>query len=122
MGRTDQRRLGDWAEQRVLRLLRQRGWRLLDRQWACRWGELDLVLRRVEPPVRILVVEVKGRSRSGPDGWGRAALSWRKRQRLERAWGCWLAAHPHWAEAPVEVVLALVALPPARSAVRWIRP
>jgi putative endonuclease len=37
MPRTAARRQGDWAEQRVLRLLQQRGWRLLARQWTCRW-------------------------------------------------------------------------------------
>ncbi|MCS5700059.1 YraN family protein [Cyanobium sp. FGCU-52] len=43
MPRTSQQRSGDFAEQRALRLLQQRGWRLLSRQWRCRWGELDLV-------------------------------------------------------------------------------
>lgn len=108
---------GGWAEQRALRLLRQRGWRLLDRNWRCRWGELDLVLAK---PSRLLVVEVKGR-RSGADGWGVAALGPRKRQRLDRAFACWQAAHPERASEPSELVYALVPLPPARGPVRWIR-
>ncbi len=57
---------GGWAEQRALRLLQSRGWRLRARNWHCRWGELDLLL---EKPDRLLLVEVKGR-RSGVDGWG----------------------------------------------------
>lgn len=109
---------GGWAEQRALRLLRQRGWRLLARNWRCRWGELDLVLHK---PDRLLLVEVKGRS-SGVDGWGVAALSRGKRRRLERAWACWLAAHPERAVWPVQLVYALVPLPPARGPVRWIWP
>ena len=109
---------GGWAEQRALRLLRSRGWRLLDRNWRCRWGELDLVLCK---PGRLLVVEVKGR-RSGVDGWGAAALGRGKRQRLERAWACWLAAHPHRADMAVTLVYALVPLPPAHGGVRWISP
>ncbi|MEB3184864.1 MAG: YraN family protein [Cyanobacteriota bacterium] len=108
---------GGWAEQRALRLLRQRGWRLLDRNWRCRWGELDLVL---EKPSRLLVVEVKGR-RSATDGWGVAALGRQKRQRLNRAFACWQAAHAERAEAASELVYALVPLPPARGPVRWIR-
>ena len=91
---------------------------LLDRQWRCRWGELDLVLAK---PPRLLLVEVKGRSRGGPDGWGQAALGAAKRARLRRAWACWLLEHPEWAGAPVEQVFALVALPPSPPAVRWIR-
>jgi putative endonuclease len=108
---------GGWAEQRALRLLRQRDWRLLDRNWRCRWGELDLVLQK---PQRLLVVEVKGRS-SAADGWGVAALGPAKRRRLERAFACWQARHPGHAVLTAELVYALVPLPPARGVVRWIR-
>ena len=108
---------GRWAEQRALRLLKQRGWQLLDRNWRCRWGELDLVLHK---PGRLLVGEVKGR-RSGVDGWGVAALGAGKRARLSRAFAYWQAAHGHRAEDPAELVYALVPLPPARGPVRWIR-
>jgi putative endonuclease len=116
--RSMQQRQGDWAEQRALRLLRQRGWRLLDRQWRCRWGELDLVCSKGQ---RLLVVEVKARRRGSADGGGVLALRGDKRRRLSRSWDCWLAAHPLWQQSPVEMVAALVTLPPARLPVRWIR-
>jgi len=109
---------GRWAEQRVLRLLLLSDWRLLARNWQCRWGELDLVLAK---PQRLLVVEVKGRSAIGPDGGGVAALRAGKRQRLARSCLCWLADHPHHQHDALELVAALVALPPARRPVRWIR-
>lgn len=109
---------GAWAEQRALRLLCARGWRLHSRRWRCRWGELDLV---VSKPGRLLLVEVKGRRRCGPDGWGVGALGPAKRQRLARAWACWLAAHPERAHLPLEAVCALVPLPPAAGPVRWLR-
>ena len=48
---------GGWAEQQALQQLEAQGWRLLDRNWHCRWGELDLVLERQQ---QLLVVEVKG--------------------------------------------------------------
>jgi putative endonuclease len=117
MGRTACQRSGGWAEQRALRLLQERGWRLQDRNWRCRWGELDLVLAK---PQRLLLVEVKGRRRAGPDGYGLAALGPQKRRRLARCGQCWLAEHPDWGEASVEVVAALVPLPPARGPVRWL--
>ena len=47
---------GGWAEQQALQQLEAQGWRLLDRNWHCRWGELDLVLERQQ---QLLVVEVK---------------------------------------------------------------
>ncbi|MFN6337717.1 MAG: YraN family protein [Cyanobacteriota bacterium] len=118
MPSTPAQRQGRWAEQRALRLLQGRGWRLVSRNWRCRWGELDLVLRK---PGRLLLVEVKGRGPGHRDGDGASALRHHKRLRLERAWACWQAAHPHLADQPVELVAALVPLPPRREPVRWIR-
>lgn len=116
--RSRRQQRGDWAERYALVLLQRRGWRLLDRQWRCRWGELDLVVAKGR---RLLLVEVKARSGLGRDGGGTAALGASKRRRLQDAWACWLAAHPSWDGAPVEMVAALVPLPPARSPVRWLR-
>ena len=116
--RSERQRRGDWAEHRALVLLHRQGWRLLDRQWRCPWGELDLVLAKGP---RLLLVEVKARSGPGLDGGGMAALGALKRRRLDRAWACWLAAHPRWRDVPVEMVAALVPLPPARAPVRWMR-
>lgn len=118
MALSARQRAGGWAEQRALRLLQQRGWDLLERNWRCRWGELDLIVCK---PGRLLLVEVKGRSGSGRDGGGIAALRARKWGRLQRAWACWLADHPDWSTTAVEAVAALVPLPPARGPVRWIR-
>ncbi|MFM7237669.1 MAG: YraN family protein, partial [Cyanobium sp.] len=80
---TPHQRQGRWAEQRALRLLQSRGWRLVSRNWHCRWGELDLVLSK---PGRLLLVEVKGRGCGARDGEGLGALRRAKRKRLARAW------------------------------------
>jgi putative endonuclease len=48
-------------------------------------------------------------------------LQRRKRARLEAAFGLWLATHPAYGHCRVELVAALVPLPPARAPVRWIR-
>jgi putative endonuclease len=109
---------GRWAEQRALRLLQERGWRLVCRNWRCRWGELDLVC---EKPGRLLLVEVKGRGAGSWDGGGIAVLRGEQRRRLRRAWACWLVEHPERATWPVEYVAALVALPPGGGGVRWLR-
>ena len=117
MPQAQQRRWGNWAEQRALRLLQRRGWRVLERQWCCPWGEIDLLLHK---PGRLLLVEVKGRRRCGVDGWGVAALDRRKRQRLAVAYGLWLEAHPTYQLCSLELVAALVPLPPAKEPVRWL--
>jgi putative endonuclease len=118
MGGTAQRRWGTWAERRALRLLTSRGWRPLAAQWRCRWGEIDLLVHK---PGRLLLVEVKGRRRCGLDGWGVAALDRRKWRRLEASYGLWLAQHPHYHRCSLELVCALVPLPPVRGPVRWVR-
>ena len=94
MGRSASQRRGNWAEQRALRLLRAAGWTLL--------------------------VEVKGRTRCGPDGWGVGALHADKRRRLESSLQLWLQQHPEYQDCRWEWVCALVPLPPSRRPVRWL--
>ena len=113
---------GAQAERYVKQILLRHGWCLLEHNWSCRYGELDLLLTKQSfPNTRMLVVEVKARRRSGLDGWGVAAFHQAKRKRLARTLSCWQAANP-WSEGSCfEVVLALVALPVQRQNVRWIR-
>ncbi len=73
----------------------------------------------------LLLVEVKARSRVGPDGWGAGAFGIMKRKKLERSFSCWLALHQSWHQASVEIVLALVpivSLPSQRlqKPIRWL--
>ena len=109
---------GCWGEERVLRLLQRRGWQLVSQRWSCRYGELDLVLEKQQ---RLLVVEVKSRRSRGLDHWGLCAFNKGKKLRLIRAIGCLLATHPYFAEHSLELVLALVPLPPSRNTLDWIR-
>ena len=111
MTHTNQR--GAWAEDRVATLLHTRGWSLIERNWCCRWGELDLVLQKNS---QLLVVEVKGRRSMA---WGLCSVDSAKRRRLGKAIGCWRSLHPEMADRLLQVAVALVPLPPARGAVRW---
>ena len=112
---------GAQAELYVKQVLLRHGWRLLEHNWSCRYGEIDLLFTKQSfQTSRILVVEVKARRRSGLDGWGVAAFHQAKRRRLARTVNCWRAANA-WSEASCfEVVLALVALPVQRHDLRWI--
>ena len=56
---------GDRGEAAVAALLERRGYALLERQWRCRQGELDLVARDRDGTV--CLVEVKTRSVHGVD-------------------------------------------------------
>ena len=108
---------GGWAEQQALDQLEGRGWRLLDRNWRCRSGELDLVLERQQ---QLLVVEVKGRRVGYRDRHGLDAFHFAKRRRMARAISCWRAAHPASAEQLLRVKLAVVPLMASRRTIRWI--
>ena len=81
--------LGDLGETAVAVYLKQRGYALLERQWRCRFGELDLVAR--DRQGTICFVEVKLRS-SVTHGLPREAVDARKRRRLLTAASCYLAA------------------------------
>ena len=114
---TKQQIHGDRAEEIAFKLLQGKGWVLLDRNWTCRWGELDLVLQKNQ---RLLVVEVKGRTARRHDRGGLDAFHSRKRRRLARAINCWRSDHPDADHQLLQVVLALVNLSGSATSVRWL--
>ena len=115
MTHTKQR--GVWAEDRVATLLCGKGWTLLERNWCCRWGELDLVLHKNG---QLLVVEVKGRSSRDRDRGGLDAFGACKRRKLACAISCWRADHPEHAHQMLQVVLALVPIGRPMVPIRWL--
>ena len=62
--RYDHRRLGVYGEDRAQRWYLERGYVLLDRNWRCPDGELDLV-GRVKGNEGLVVVEVRARKEGG---------------------------------------------------------
>ncbi|WP_419553837.1 YraN family protein [Candidatus Poriferisodalis sp.] len=76
--------LGRYGEDLVERWYIERGYRVLDRNWRCPAGELDLV---VTDGTQLVVCEVKTRS-SDRFGTGFEAITARKQQQVRR-----LAAH-----------------------------
>lgn len=90
---TRQGRLGRWGEQVALAFLADRGWSVVERNWRCRYGEIDLIVH--DPIGGVLAfVEVKTR-RSEDFGGPLAAVDARKAARLRRLAGIWLHEHPH---------------------------
>lgn len=83
------RALGEWGEQLASRFLVSRGMQILDRNWRCEHGEIDLVALDGDC---LVVCEVKTR-RSTAFGEPVEAVTWRKAARLRRLASAWLAAH-----------------------------
>ena len=91
MTSTAQRRvaIGAYGEDVVARLLTEQGMVVLDRNWRCQLGELDLVCRDGN---ELVAVEVK--TRSGQQfGAPVEAVTARKAARLRRLLGRWLSQH-----------------------------
>lgn len=79
--------LGRWGEDRVARWYRRHGFEVLERNWRCRHGELDVIVRRGSV---VAVCEVKTRS-SNAFGTPAEAVDWRKQRRIRRLAAQWLS-------------------------------
>lgn len=81
---------GRAGEDRAAAYLRAGGYDILDRNWRCAAGEIDIV---AASPRDLVVVEVKTR-RTEWFGHPFEAVDARKRARLWRLSCAWIAAHP----------------------------
>ena len=97
--------LGAYGERVAVRLLTDLGMEVLDRNWRCRAGELDVVARE---GAALVFCEVKTRRASG-FGHPVEAVTAVKRRRLRQLARAWLDAHDHHApDLRVDVVGVLV--------------
>jgi len=102
---TERQAVGAYGERVAERHLRDQGLVVLDRNWRCPDGEIDLVLRDGDD---VVFCEVKTRRGEG-FGPPAAAITADKVRRLHRLAGLWLAAtgvRPHAMRFDVVEVLA----------------
>ena len=83
--------LGAMGEALAVDHLTRTGLRILQRNWRCRYGELDIIARD-DATSTVVFVEVKTRTGDGYGGLAQA-VSPRKVLRLRRLAGLWLAGH-----------------------------
>lgn len=84
----ERRQLGDRGEAAVARAMARRGYAVLERQYRCRWGEIDIVAR--DPAGTLCFVEVKTRTSSG-FAQAREAVTPAKQRKLRAAASLYLA-------------------------------
>lgn len=89
-------RIGNWGEAFVAEFLWRKGYRVLETNFSCREGEIDLIARKGEV---IAFVEVKTR-RDVQYGAGREHVDGRKQKRMTIAALRYLTQHP---ELPLRV-------------------
>ncbi len=96
--------LGVRGEAVAARYLERRGLVVLDRNWRCREGEIDLV---ATDGATLVIVEVKTRSGLGYGGPAEAVTR-QKLARMRRLAQLWLAAHRMgWVDVRFDVVAVL---------------
>ena len=88
---TTRRALGVAGEDLAAAWYEANGYQVVARNWRCREGELDLVVRRNRT---IVFCEVKARS-SSRFGLPVEAVTAAKQRRLRTLAMLWLSAHPH---------------------------
>ena len=91
----EKEQLGRYGEEIAARHLMDDGLRVLDRNWRCSEGELDIVAR--DGPGTLVFCEVKTR-RSLRHGTPVEAVDEEKSRRLRRLAAAWLKAHPRRAD------------------------
>ena len=90
MKKQNNRLLGGVYEDMAAEWLRSRGWRILERNFRCRQGEIDLIAAKGEV---LAFVEVKYRLGTG-HGFSQEAVDHRKQQRIFRVAEYYLMLHP----------------------------
>lgn len=100
------REIGRFGEDVAARYLQDQGMVVLDRNWSCRFGEIDLVVR---DGATLVVCEVKTRTTDRYGGPFEAVTDL-KALRLRRLAGAWLSEHSVTPDA-VRIDVVSVVLP-----------
>ena len=99
--------IGILGEKLIARWLQLQNYDLLQRNWHCRWGEIDLISQD-QLTNAIAFVEVKTRSKNSWDENGLLAVNHSKQQKLLNTASLFLAKYPRLAELPCRFDVALV--------------
>ncbi len=98
----NRQQLGALGEQVAVDHLGGLGLQILQRNWRCRYGELDVIA--AESEATVVFVEVKTRSGDGFGGL-EYAVTPQKVRRIRRLAGLWLAGQDRrWAQVRIDMV------------------
>lgn len=86
--RTRTRSLGEYGEDYAVEVLRSWGWRIVERNWRSRFGEIDVIA--TDEWGGLVIVEVKTRRYRGRGGFGEESVTPVKVRRLRRLACQWL--------------------------------
>lgn len=108
--------LGKYGEDLAARYLRERGLQILERNWRCSEGEIDVIALEGDC---LVVCEVKTRRGMGL-GDPLEAVTWEKARRLRRLAAAYLRARPRGVPHVRIDVIGILAEPGRRPVVRHV--
>lgn len=112
------RRLGLRWERRACAFLKNRGIKILDTGYRCRFGEIDVIGLDGQT---LTIIEVRARG-SGSVASALETVDNRKRRKLVRTARHLLMQHPEWSEHPVRFdVIAIENIDSSKARYEWIR-
>ena len=88
----DKNNIGHWGEERAAEYLRRHGYKILEMNYACRVGEIDIIARKrgiLRPTKEVVFVEVKLR-KSDRYGEAKDFVTAAKQRKLVLTAGLWL--------------------------------
>ena len=100
----NKRRLGAVYENRVAEYLKSKGYAILEKNFSCHFGEIDLI---AEKDGYIVFVEVKYRS-SDSFGMPMAAVDYRKQRKISNTASYYLHRHHYSLDTPCRFDVAAV--------------
>ena len=111
------RAIGQRIEGQVAKYLQRRGLQLIARNYACRFGEIDLVMRHDEI---LAFIEVRGRASTAFLAPAQS-IDARKQRRLALTAGRFVQAHPQLASFPARFDVVSATGPNYRTEYEWIQ-
>lgn len=88
--KTDKKRLGHWGEELAVKFLEQKKFRLIETNYSCRMGEIDVI---AEDNEYIIFAEVKLR-KNADFANAREFVTEPKQERIRTTAEVWLQEHP----------------------------
>jgi putative endonuclease len=107
---------GDQAEDTACEYLQSQGLRLIERNFLCKRGEIDLIMQQADTTI---FVEVRYR-RNNLYGSGAESVDWRKQEKLLATAAHYLQSHPKAAKGACRFDVVALTTQNQRHKIDWI--
>lgn len=100
-------KIGQIGEEIIAKYLANNNYIILDQNWHCRWGEIDIIAQE-KKSLMLTFVEVKTRNHQNWDNDGIFAITEQKQAKLWQTAELFLSEYPHLQDLPCRFDVALV--------------